>query len=68
MACHGNSVNNTNAMSTKKFFERPSDAYVSTVKLSIEVAVQDLGGVHSTPLPLGQGVDKNALGRRGLTL
>ena len=37
MACHGNSVNNTKANIDKKLFERPSDAYVSTVKISFQL-------------------------------
>ena len=37
MACHGNSVNNTKAIKTKIFFERPPDTYVSTVKISFQL-------------------------------
>ena len=49
----------------KNIFERPSDAYVSTVKIfiSIEVALQELGGGFAQPTPLGQGVGKKHIGR-----
>ena len=64
MACRGNSLNNTKAIQTKTF-QRPSDAYVSTVKISFQLKLpfrSKVGG-QSTPPPLGQGVGKKHLGQ-----
>ena len=35
----------------EKFFERPSDAYVSTIKISFQLKLELGGRVHSTPSP-----------------
>ena len=67
MARHGNSVNNTKAIQTKKIFERLSDAQVSNFQsfISIEVAVQELGGGFTRPPSVIVWV-KITLGGRGL--
>ena len=47
----------------KKFFERPSDAYVSTAKISFQLKVQELDGRFTQLPPLGQDVGQKHLGR-----
>ena len=61
MACHGNSVNNTNAIQTLRDFQM--HMYPLSKFISIEVAVQELGWGGVTQPPLGQGVGQKHLGR-----
>ena len=52
MASHGNSVNNTKAIKTKEFLRNLRCICILYQNfISVEVAVQKLGGGHSAPHP-----------------
>ena len=66
MGCHGNSVNNTNAIKTKHFLRDPQMDVYRLSKFDFNSSCHSgvsRGFTEPPPPPLGQGVGKKHLGR-----